>query len=81
MAKLTEFTTPTGAKGNLFSPSSWVSLIIGTVVFLLTFALGQHALQKIGNKIPVNTTIDPLVKQNMTATTARQAAAVTREVY
>jgi hypothetical protein len=34
MAKLTEFVTPTGQRGNLMQPMSLVPMILGGVVFL-----------------------------------------------
>jgi hypothetical protein len=61
--KLTEFTTPTGQKGNLLSPSSWINMIIGVVVFLIAIAIGQNMVQKVGSKLPIDTTIDPFIRQ------------------
>lgn len=50
--KLTDFQTPTGATGNLLSPASWLQLIIGSAVLLITFAMGQNLASKIGGKVP-----------------------------
>lgn len=52
MAKLTDFKTPTGATGNLLQPSSWLQLIIGSAVLLITFAMGQNLANKVGGKVP-----------------------------
>ena len=41
MAKLLDFQTPTGQSGNLLNPKSWLSMILGVVVFLITLALGS----------------------------------------
>lgn len=76
MAKLTDFTTPTGAKGNILDPTSWFSMILGSLVLIVTFALGQNLVQKVGSKVPFDTTIDPLVKTPMAA-----SSAPSREVY
>lgn len=68
MAKLTDFTTPTGVKGNLFDLQSIWGLILGTVVLLATFAMGQNVANKVSGKVPlVDTQIekpyrDPVVK-------------------
>lgn len=64
MAKLGEFQTPTGAKGSIFNVSDWFSLILGAVVLLITFALGQNFTQKLGSKLPVDTTVDQPWKSN-----------------
>lgn len=58
MAKLGQFQTPTGAKGNIFSLDSWVSMIVGAVVLIVTFAIGQDLAKKIGGVAPVDTTVD-----------------------
>jgi hypothetical protein len=50
--KLTKFQTPTGATGDVLNPSSWLSLVIGSVVLIITFALGQNVANKIGSKVP-----------------------------
>jgi hypothetical protein len=67
LAKLTDFTkfqTPTGATGNLLSPQSWLSLILGTVMLLATFAIGQNVSKRVSERIPaVDTTIDPIISQ------------------
>lgn len=63
MAKLTDFVTPTGQKGNLLSPSSWVQMILGVIVFLVAFAIGQNIKEKASARLPFDTTIDPIIKQ------------------
>lgn len=61
MAKLTDFTTPTGQKGNILQPSSWLPLITGAMMFLLTFSLGQWIFNGfIKPKSPAGG-IDPIV--------------------
>jgi hypothetical protein len=59
MAKLTKFQTPTGATGDVLDPSSWLSLVVGAVVLILTFALGQNLANKVGASVPgVDSKID-----------------------
>jgi hypothetical protein len=59
VAKLGNFQTPTGAKGNVFDVSSWFSLIVGAIVLILTFALGQNLANRIGASVPgVDSSID-----------------------
>lgn len=58
MAKLGEFQTPTGAKGNILNPTDWLSLVVGAIVLIVTFALGQNLASKMGSKLPIDTTID-----------------------
>jgi len=62
-----EFVTPTGQKGNIFNLSSWASMIIGVMVFLVAFAMGQNFTAKLGRLAPIDTTIDPIVKQPTTS--------------
>jgi hypothetical protein len=70
--KLTKFQTPTGQTGDVLNPGSWLSMIIGAVVLILTFALGQNLANKIGASVPgVDSNIDrpwsqpkPQVQQN-----------------
>lgn len=61
------FTTPTGQKGNIFSISSWASMIIGVMVFLIAFAMGQNFTARLGGMVPVDTTIDPIIKTPATS--------------
>lgn len=58
MAKLGTFKTPTGATGSIFNIGDWVSMIIGAVVLIVTFAVGQDLAKKIGGVAPVDTQID-----------------------
>lgn len=76
MAKLTDFTTPTGAKGNILDISSWSQMILGSMVLLATFAIGQNFLNKASSKIPIDTQIDPIVKMPSMA-----SSTPAREVY
>lgn len=70
MAKLTDFKTPTGATGNLLSPSSWLQLIVGSAVLIITFAMGQNLANKVGGRVPfVDSTIErPYVVPQQTTT-------------
>jgi hypothetical protein len=70
--KLTEFQTPTGAKGNLLSPASWLQLIIGSAVMIATFAMGQSFLKRVGTKLPIDTQIDPIISVPNVAKSAPQ---------
>lgn len=59
MAKLTDFKTPTGGSGNILNPSDWLNFILGAVVLIITFAVGQNIANKIGGKVPgVDATIE-----------------------
>ena len=64
MKKLTDFQTPFGATGNIFSLQSWVGLIIGTLVLIIAFATAQNIGKKISGRVPgIDTQIDPLWNQ------------------
>lgn len=64
MAKLTDFKTPTGTKGNILNPGDWISLILGGVVLIFTFAASQNVAKLVGGKVPyADSTIDPLWEQ------------------
>lgn len=64
MAKLTDFQTPFGATGNIFSLQSWVGLIVGSLVLIIAFATAQNIGKKISGKVPaVDTNIDPIWSQ------------------
>jgi hypothetical protein len=52
MAKLGEFKTPTGGSGNVLNPMDWLAYIVGAVVLIITFAMGQNFANKLGGKIP-----------------------------
>lgn len=58
MAKLTDFQTPTGAKGNLFDITSWTSLILGTVMLFVTLGIGQNVARKLDGKGPLDTSVE-----------------------
>lgn len=70
MAKMTEFQTPMGARGNLLSPSSWIQLILGAVVMIITFAVGQNITKKVGSKLPIDTQPDPFFSTPVMATSS-----------
>lgn len=52
MAKLGDFKTPTGGSGNVLNPMDWLAYIVGAVVLIITFAMGQNFANKLGGKIP-----------------------------
>jgi hypothetical protein len=52
MAKLGDFQTPTGAKGNVFRISDIGSLVLGAIVLIFTFAAGQNLASKLNGKAP-----------------------------
>lgn len=52
MAKLGDFKTPTGASGNILNPMDWLAFIVGAMVLIITFAMGQNFAQKLGAKVP-----------------------------
>jgi hypothetical protein len=62
VAKITDFKTPTGASGNLFDITSWTSMILGTVVLLATFGIGQNIASKLNGKGPFDTDLEPVFK-------------------
>jgi hypothetical protein len=51
LAKLGQFESPTGAKGNVFDISDWGSMILGSFMLLLTFGIGQAFAQKVTGKV------------------------------
>jgi len=64
LAKLTDFQTPFGATGNIFSLQSWVGLIVGSLVLIIAFATAQNIGKKISGRVPaVDTQIDPIWSQ------------------
>lgn len=50
--KLGDFKTPTGASGNIFKVNDLLSLILGAVVLIFTFAMGQNIANKVGTRVP-----------------------------
>jgi hypothetical protein len=59
MAKLGDFKTPTGGSGNILNPMDWIAFILGAVVLIVTFAVGQNFANKMGGRIPgVDATIE-----------------------
>jgi hypothetical protein len=65
MAKLGDFKTPTGASGNVLNPMDWLAFIVGAVVLIITFAVGQNFANKLGSKLPIDTQIDQPWKSNI----------------
>lgn len=64
MKKLGDFQTPTGAKGNIFNITDVGGLILGAVVLIFTFAMGQNLAGKLSGKAPfLDGQIDPITKQ------------------
>ena len=63
VTNILDFTTPTGAKGNVFSIKSWVSLILGSFMLLVTFAMGQSLKNAFAKKFTmVDTNIESIIK-------------------
>lgn len=64
MAKILDFTTPTGQKGNLLNVGSWLQMVIGVVVFLITLALGSKLFStvetKTGYDFQIPNPVDPV---------------------
>jgi hypothetical protein len=52
MAKMTDFTTPTGVKGNIFDLTSMWNMILGTAIFLFVFSTGQNLAKRVSDKVP-----------------------------
>jgi hypothetical protein len=59
LAKLGSFETPTGAKGSIFDIGDWGSLILGSMMLLVTFGIGEHFANKITGKVPSATVTQP----------------------
>lgn len=72
--KLTEFENPlSGEKGNIFDLSKLWSLILGVFVFMFVVATGQRVASIVSGKLPfVDTTIDPLTRQNVAMAPSRE---------
>lgn len=57
--KLGDFKTATGGSGNILNPMDWVAYILGAVVLIITFAMGQNFANKLGGKVPgIDSTIE-----------------------
>jgi hypothetical protein len=52
LAKLTQFQSPLAAKGNILSPKTWFSVILGMVVLLITWALASRIFGIIRSRAP-----------------------------
>lgn len=63
MAKLGNFESPTGAKGNVFDIGDWGSMILGTVMLLVTFGIGEHFANKLTGKVPAASISNPFPPQ------------------
>jgi hypothetical protein len=50
LAKLGNFESPTGAKGNITNVGDWGSMILGSFMLLITFGIGQAFAQKVTGK-------------------------------
>lgn len=50
--KLGDFKTPTGGGGNILNPMDWIGYILGAMVLIITFAMGQNFASKLGGKVP-----------------------------
>lgn len=71
--KLTDFTTPTGVKGNILNIGQLWSLMLGTLVLIVTFAMGQNLANKVSGRVPmVDSTIEQPWKSEVQATNTRQ---------
>jgi len=46
--KLGDFKTPTGQGGNIFKLGSWLELILGSMVLIIAFSMGQVFTSKVG---------------------------------
>lgn len=51
MAKLGNFESPSGAKGNVFDIGDWGSMILGAFMLLFTFGIGEHFYQKVTGRV------------------------------
>lgn len=47
-----QFETPTGQKGNIFSPKSWLSGILGAAVLFFFLAIGQNIAKTVSSRVP-----------------------------
>jgi hypothetical protein len=52
-ANITEFQTPTGAKGNILNPRDWIGLILGGFMLLATFGIAQNVARTVTNRFPI----------------------------
>lgn len=52
MAKLTEFQTPTGQRGNLMKPMSLIPMIVGTVVMAAVVTVGMKLYGMLSALVP-----------------------------
>lgn len=53
MAKITDFETPMGTKGNILKPGTWIPLILGSLVLLVTFSAAEKAGKFVSGKVPL----------------------------
>lgn len=59
LAKLGNFETPAGGKGNLFDIGSWGGMILGSMVMILTFGIGEHIASRIQGRVPATQVTQP----------------------
>lgn len=59
MAKLGEFKTPAGGSGNVFEIGSWGSMILGSMVMILTFGIGEHLASRVQGRVPSTQVTQP----------------------
>jgi len=53
----------TGQTSDIFDLGDILARVLGVVMFFIIFAAGQNAAGFIGKKIPVDTTIEPVVNR------------------
>jgi hypothetical protein len=59
MAKISEAKVPGVGSVNILSPTAWLQMILGVVMLLIAIAIGQGVKNKVGSKLPIDTTIEP----------------------
>lgn len=52
MAKLGDFQTPTGQRGNLLSPKTWLGLILGALALMISFGVASVLYGKVKRAVP-----------------------------
>jgi hypothetical protein len=67
--KLTKYENPfTGKEGDLLDFSGLFGKVLGVVMFFVIFAAGQNVARMIGKKLPVDTSIEPVVSRPVATT-------------
>lgn len=73
MAKLTDFETPTGVKGNLLNPTDLLKMVLGGFVMIFTFAAAQNLAGKVSSRVPaIDTTIEKPYRDPQPTNTSRK---------